>query len=62
MSDPEKGGPDPAKATTLAAALPWLMKYHGKIIVVKYGGNAMVDDALKTAFAEDSDFLRRAGC
>ncbi|HEX2895152.1 MAG TPA: acetylglutamate kinase [Marmoricola sp.] len=61
MSTPDNGGPDPAKAATLAAALPWLMKYHGKIIVVKYGGNAMVDDALKTAFAEDIVFLRMAG-
>jgi acetylglutamate kinase len=57
----QKGGPDPAKAATLAAALPWLMKYHGKIIVVKYGGNAMVDDRLKEAFAEDIVFLRMAG-
>jgi acetylglutamate kinase len=61
MRNPDKGGPDPAKAATLAAALPWLMKYHGKIIVVKYGGNAMVDDELKKAFAEDIVFLRMAG-
>jgi acetylglutamate kinase len=61
-SAPQKqGGPDPVKAATLAAALPWLMKYHGKIIVVKYGGNAMVDDTLKKAFAEDIVFLRMAG-
>ena len=46
MSTPESGGPDPVKATTLAAALPWLMKYHGQVIVVKYGGNAMVDEDL----------------
>jgi len=59
MTDPQK--PDPAKAATLAAALPWLMKYHGKVIVVKYGGNAMVDDELKKAFAEDVVFLRMAG-
>lgn len=52
---------EPAKAATLAAALPWLKKYHGKIVVVKYGGNAMVDDALKVAFAEDIVFLRMAG-
>jgi len=52
---------EPAKASTLAAALPWLMKYHGKIVVVKYGGNAMVDDELKQAFAEDIVFLRMAG-
>ncbi|MCW2830395.1 MAG: argB [Aeromicrobium sp.] len=49
------------KAATLAHALPWLKKYHGKVIVVKYGGNAMTDDALKRAFAEDIVFLRLAG-
>ena len=48
-------------AQTLANALPWLMKYHGKVVVVKYGGNAMVDDTLKSAFAEDIAFLRFAG-
>jgi acetylglutamate kinase len=53
--------PDPAKARTLAAALPWLMRYHGKTVVVKYGGNAMTDDKLKQAFAEDIAFLRFAG-
>jgi acetylglutamate kinase len=52
---------EPAKAATLAAALPWLKAYHDKIVVVKYGGNAMVDDELKTAFAEDIVFLRMAG-
>ena len=49
------------KAATLAAALPWLMAYHGKTIVVKYGGNAMTDDTLKRAFAQDVVFLRYAG-
>lgn len=49
------------KAATLAQALPWLKKYHGKVIVVKYGGNAMTDEALKHAFAEDIVFLRLAG-
>jgi acetylglutamate kinase len=49
------------KAATLAAALPWLKQYHDKVIVVKYGGNAMVDDDLKKAFAEDIVFLRYAG-
>jgi acetylglutamate kinase len=48
-------------AETLANALPWLMQYHGKIVVVKYGGNAMIDDELKTAFAQDIAFLRYAG-
>ncbi len=50
-----------AKAATLAQALPWLKKYHGKVIVVKYGGNAMTDESLKLAFAEDIVFLRLAG-
>ena len=49
------------KAHVLAEALPWLMKYHGRTIVVKYGGNAMTDDTLKRAFAEDIAFLRFAG-
>ena len=53
--------PDPAKAATLAEALPWLKRYHGKIIVVKYGGNAMTDAPLQKAFAEDIAFLRFAG-
>jgi acetylglutamate kinase len=52
---------DPSQARTLAAALPWLKRYHGKIVVVKYGGNAMTDDSLKRAFAEDIAFLRFAG-
>ncbi|MDR7086790.1 acetylglutamate kinase [Aeromicrobium panaciterrae] len=50
-----------AKAATLAQALPWLKKYHGKVIVIKYGGNAMTDESLKMAFAEDIVFLRLAG-
>ena len=50
-----------AKAATLAEALPWLMTYHGKTIVVKYGGNAMTDETLKRAFAQDIVFLRYAG-
>ena len=54
-------GPDPVKAATLAGALPWLKRYHGKVVVVKYGGNAMTDDTLKKAFAADVAFLRFAG-
>ncbi|KZF04893.1 acetylglutamate kinase [Rhodococcus sp. EPR-157] len=49
------------KAHTLAAALPWLQRLSGKIVVVKYGGNAMVDDELKRAFAADMVFLRTVG-
>jgi acetylglutamate kinase len=45
----------------LAEALPWLQRFHGKIVVIKYGGNAMVDDELKRAFAQDMVFLRLAG-
>jgi acetylglutamate kinase len=50
-----------SKAATLAGALPWLKRYHDKTIVVKYGGNAMTDEKLKRAFAEDIVFLRMAG-
>jgi acetylglutamate kinase len=50
-----------AKAAVLAEALPWLERFHGATVVVKYGGNAMVDEDLKRAFAEDVVFLRLAG-
>ncbi len=50
-----------AKANTLIEALPWLAQYAGETVVIKYGGNAMTDDALKRAFAEDVVFLRRVG-
>ncbi|OYN89998.1 acetylglutamate kinase [Parenemella sanctibonifatiensis] len=50
-----------AKASILIEALPWLESYGGKTIVVKYGGNAMIDDDLKRAFAQDVVFLRRCG-
>ncbi|MEU8226429.1 acetylglutamate kinase [Kribbella sp. NPDC048915] len=49
------------KAAVLTEALPWLKEFHGKTVVVKYGGNAMVDEKLKRAFAEDIVFLRYAG-
>ncbi|MDQ1544623.1 MAG: acetylglutamate kinase [Actinomycetota bacterium] len=50
-----------AKAAVLIESLPWLKRFAGKIIVVKFGGNAMVDDDLKRAFAEDMVYLRHAG-
>ncbi len=50
-----------AKAAVLTEALPWLERFHGKTVVIKYGGNAMVDHELKKAFAEDIVFLRYAG-
>ncbi len=49
------------KAAVLVEALPWLQQLHGALVVVKYGGNAMVDKALKAAFAADIVFLRLAG-
>jgi acetylglutamate kinase len=53
--------PTPVKAQVLAEALPWLKQLHGKIVVVKYGGNAMTDDGLRQAFAADMAFLRNCG-
>jgi acetylglutamate kinase len=50
-----------AKATVLVDALPWLGRFHGRTVVVKFGGNAMTDDALMEAFAQDLVFLRYAG-
>jgi acetylglutamate kinase len=49
------------KAAVLAEALPWLQRFHGATVVIKYGGNAMLDDELKRAFAQDMVFLRLAG-
>jgi acetylglutamate kinase len=50
-----------AKAATLIEALPWLERFHGRTVVVKYGGHAMNEEALRHAFAEDIVFLRYAG-
>jgi acetylglutamate kinase len=49
------------KAGVLIEALPWLERFHGNTIVIKYGGNAMINPALQKAFAEDMVFLRYAG-
>jgi acetylglutamate kinase len=49
------------KAATLIEALPWLERFNGKIVVIKYGGNAMTEDSLREAFANDIVFLRLAG-
>jgi acetylglutamate kinase len=49
------------KAAVLIDALPWLEQFHGKVVVVKYGGNAMSSPDLQQAFAEDIVFLRYAG-
>lgn len=53
--------PPGAKAQVLVEALPWLQRFAGEVVVVKYGGNAMVDDTLKRAFAQDMVFLRSVG-
>src|SRR4051812_16544328 len=49
------------KAQILTEALPWLETYVGKTVVIKYGGNAMVDEDLKRAFASDIVFMKRCG-
>jgi acetylglutamate kinase len=49
------------KAGTLMEALPWIQQYAGRIMVFKYGGNAMINDELRAAFAEDMVFLRSVG-
>ena len=49
------------KAATLVEALPWLQRFQDALVVVKYGGNAMTDETLKAAFAQDVAFMRYAG-
>ncbi|MDT5012437.1 MAG: acetylglutamate kinase [Mycobacterium sp.] len=53
--------PADVKARVLSEALPWLKALHDKIVVVKYGGNAMTEDYLREAFAADMVFLRNCG-
>ena len=50
-----------AKAATLIEALPWLDRFHGETVVIKYGGHAMTADDLRAGFAQDLVFLRYAG-
>jgi acetylglutamate kinase len=50
-----------AKADILAQALPYIRKFHGKTMVIKYGGNAMTEPALQRAFAEDVVLLKLVG-
>jgi acetylglutamate kinase len=56
-----RGGAALPKAGVLVEALPWLKRFSGRTVVVKYGGNAMTSDELRAAFAEDVVFLRYAG-
>ena len=50
-----------SKAATLIESLPWLQEFHDKILVVKFGGNAMTDANLQRAFAQDMAYLRWVG-
>ncbi len=52
---------DPSRAQVLIEALPYIRKYQGKTIVIKYGGHAMVDEGLKKNFAEDVTLLKYVG-
>ena len=49
------------KAGVLAEALPYIQRFHGKTIVVKYGGNAMTEEHLKRSFARDVVLLKLVG-
>jgi acetylglutamate kinase len=49
------------KAETLIESLDWLREFHGRTVVIKFGGNAMVDEALQKSFAEDMAYLRFVG-
>jgi len=51
----------PVKTAVLIESLPWLKRFHGQIVVIKFGGNAMVSDELKRAFAEDIAYLNLVG-
>ncbi|MGW4489233.1 acetylglutamate kinase [Amycolatopsis sp. NPDC004368] len=61
ISADDRLGTAAEKAEVLIEALPWLQRFHGATVVVKYGGNAMIDDTLKAAFAQDMVFLRLVG-
>jgi acetylglutamate kinase len=50
-----------AKADTLIEALPWLDRFHGETVVIKYGGHAMTAEELRAGFAQDLVFLKHAG-
>jgi acetylglutamate kinase len=60
-ADLQVGNGAVSKAAALIEALPWLERFNGQIVVLKYGGNAMLDDELRRAFAQDVVFLRYVG-
>jgi acetylglutamate kinase len=49
------------RARVLTEALPYIQRFHGKTIVIKYGGNAMVDEELKAGFARDVVLMKAVG-
>ncbi len=53
--------PPELKADILSEALPYIRRFHGKTIVVKYGGNAMIDEKLQQSFAHDVVLLKLVG-
>src|SRR3989441_5815629 len=62
MNAPFNHSPQAAeKARILAEALPYIQRFHGKTIVVKFGGNAMTDEELKAGFARDVTMLKLVG-
>lgn len=63
MTDLQETDPTEAsvKALTLIDSLPWLRRYRDQVVVIKYGGNAMVSDELQDAFAADIAYLRYVG-
>ncbi|UCE30931.1 MAG: acetylglutamate kinase [Burkholderiales bacterium] len=61
MNEPRDPVSPQVKAATLAEALPYIRRFHGRTIVVKYGGNAMTDPRLKSSFAHDVVMLRLVG-
>src|SRR5690606_8491529 len=70
MTDQETGAggagqstdvPPAQEVSILAEALPYIRRFHGKLIVVKYGGNAMTDERLKRSFAHDVVLLKLVG-
>ncbi|GAA1317711.1 acetylglutamate kinase [Leucobacter albus] len=61
ITPPLEHGIAAEKAAVLIESLPWLKKFRDRIMVIKFGGNAMIDDALMKAFAEDVVYLRHTG-
>jgi acetylglutamate kinase len=57
-SEQHENGLARIKAETLIESLPWLQAFHGKVVVVKFGGNAMVDEELQRPWARKNSSRR----